>query len=199
MPNMDQVTADPMPESAPEPAPTEDTQTAPAADSQGAELPEDVLKIPAIAALMAGSPPATYAPKDSKSPELSVLEKNLKELTKSGFGLYRTKDKENFVLFNNLLVSPDEIKAADAQGKLDSIAAPFDQLNKDMSVGFKGGESESENAAPAPAAPAGNPPSSAAQKKTQNARLKNIQVGGPTDGPRPGQGRVLNNIIKSVV
>lgn len=197
---MEQVTADPMPMPMPEPTQAPDSAPKETADAQGAGLPEDVLKIPAIAALMAGSPPATYAAENSKSPELSVLEKNIDPLTKAGFGLYRTKDKANFVLFNNLLITPDEVKKADEGGNLDSIAAPFDDLNKAMSVGFKGGEDEGEGeAAPTPASPAGNPPSTAAQKKTQNARLKNIQPGSPTEGAKPGQGRVLNNIIKSVV
>lgn len=192
---MDQVTADPM--EAPEAAPMAPAEPAPEESAQS-DLPDDVLKIPAISALMAGSPPATYAAENSKSPELAILEKNIDAMTKAGFGLYRTKDKANFVLFNNLVITPEEVKKADAEGNLDSIAAPFDDLNKEMSVGFKGTEAEGE-VAPAPAAPAGSPPSSSAQKKTQAARLKNVQPGSPTDGPRPGQGRVLNNITKSVI
>lgn len=202
MPNMDQATADPMAEAASAvPAATAEAPPKQTAETQGAGLPEEVLKIPAIAALMAGSPPATYAAENSKSPELKVLEKNIDPLTKAGFGLYRTKDKSNFVLFNNLILSPEEVKKADADGNLDSIAAPFEDLNKSMAAGFKGSDSEAptEEAAPTPAAPAGAPPSAAAQKKIQTARLKNIQPGSPTSGPLPGQGRILSNITKSVV
>lgn len=200
MPSMDQVTSDPMgPEAAAPPAaPTEPAAPEDSTKSAQAELPEAVLKIPAISALLAGSPPATYAAENSKSPELKVLEKNIDPLTKAGFGLYRTKDKSNFVLFNNLILSPEEVKKADAEGKLDSIAAPFEDLNASMSEGFKGSESDGEAFA-TPAPPAGQPPSAAAQKKTQNQRLKNVQPGGPTDGPQPGAGRVLNNILKPVV
>jgi hypothetical protein len=189
MPSVEQASVDVMETDAPVAAAPE----APAAETSS-ELPDEVLQIPAISALLTGSPPATFATSESQSPELAVLEKNIEGLTNSGFGLYRSQDKSKIVLFNNLVITPDEIKEADASGKLESIAVPFDELNGAMAEGFQAGAPNSS--APAPA---GTPPSSSAQKKTQTARLKNVQAGSPTEGARPGQGRILNNIAKTVV
>lgn len=173
-----------------EPAPKGDA----AADSN---LPEDVLKVPAISAMLNGSPPAVFTPAGSKSPELEVLEKNLKQLAKAGFALYQTKDKANFVLFNQLFVSPEEIQQADDSGNLESVAAPFDAVNADMNAAMNGGESAAPVAEAAPAA--GKPPTSTESRNLATKRINNVQPGSPTDGARPGQGRLLNNIQKTVL
>jgi hypothetical protein len=190
MPNMNQVMTDvaaPPPEGAPA---MEETSS-----SQSSSLPEDVLKIPAINAVLEGSPPAVFAAAGSKSPELKTLEKNIDALKDSGFGFYRTKDSKNFVMFNSLYLTPDEVKQADESGQLESVASSFDEVNGAMSEGFAGGESATAATAPA----AGNPPPASAQRNLMTKRVNNTQPGGPTSGARPGQGRVLNNIQKSVI
>jgi hypothetical protein len=180
----------------------------PAADkgSDGG-LPDELLEaVPALGLLMEGAPPATYAASDAEYPELKVVEKHVKDLGKAGFGIYQTKDKANVVLFNGLLVTPDEIKAADEAGQLDSVATPYDQLRNEFkaAAGDSGGpapasgaESEVSAAPAAPAAPAGD--SSTTPSQITTARVANLDVGAPTSGPVPGQGRILNSILKPVV
>ena len=170
-------------------------------------LPDELLeKAPALGLLMEGAPPATYAAKDAEYPELKVVEKHIKELGKAGFGVYGTKDGNNVVLFNGLLITPEEIAAADEAGTLDQVATPYDQLRAE----FGGADSQSGGGAPAsadvPGLPAGVAVSGAsggqpagAQKATANARAKAIQPGAPSSGPSPGAGRILNNIVKPVI
>lgn len=170
----------------------------------GGGLPDELLKeVPALNLLLQGAPPATYAPKDAEYPELKTVEKSVKELGAAGFGVYATQDGANVVLFNGLLVTPDEIKAADENGTLDQIAAPYDALQGE----FNGGDGEAGGApasADVPGLPAGVAvpgPSGGqpASPKVQAARAKNTQPGSPTSGPLPGQGRILNSIVKPVV
>lgn len=165
--------------------------------SSGTSLPDEVLKIPALNAVIEGSPPAVFAPATLKSPELKTLEKNIENLKNAGFGFYRTKDKENVVMFNALFITPEELKQADESGQLESIAAPFDEVNTALSVAFQDGK---ETAAAPPATPAaGNPPPASAQRNLMTKRVNNVQPGSPTSGARPGQGRLLNNIQKPVI
>lgn len=161
-------------------------------------LPEDVLKIPAISAVLEGSPPAVFAEAGSSSPELKVLEKNIEPLKNSGFGFYRTKDEKNIVMFNSLYLTPEEVIQADESGQLESIATSFEEVNGAMAEGFEGGKAKGAPSAP-PTPAAGSPPPASAQRNLMTKRVNNTQPGGPTSGARPGQGRVLNNIQKSVI
>jgi len=192
-------------------APAASSAAAPAAKSENGahELPDALLKeVPALQLLMQGSPPATIAPKDSKFPELATVGKHLKDLGKAGFGIYQTKDKANVVVFNGLLVTPDEVKAADEAGTLDQIAAPYDQLRGEFAAGAEeaggtagtpeagGGVSAGVTTA---AASGGQPAAPAAQRALTSERVSNMQPGSPTSGPAPGQGRILNSLLKPVV
>lgn len=189
MPNAEQAMTDvATPAPAGEPMADEMTDT---------PLPEDVLKIPAISAVLEGSPPAVFAAAGSTSPELKVLEKNIDPLKNSGFGIYRTKDSKNFVLFNSLYLTPEEVKQADESGQLESIASSFEEVNGAMSEGFEGGAPSAPATPPTPAA--GSPPPASAQRNLMTKRVNNASPGSPTSGARPGQGRVLNNIQKSVI
>jgi hypothetical protein len=173
------------------------------------ELPDALLKeVPALQLLMQGSPPATIASKDAKFPELDTVGKHIKDLGRAGFGVYQTKDKANVVVFNGLLVTPDEVKAADEAGTLDQIATPYEQLRSE----FAAGATEAGGAAPASeagggvsagvttaAASGGAPAAPAAQRALTAERVTNLQPGSPTSGPAPGQGRILNSLLKPVV
>lgn len=189
MPNAEQAMTDvATPAPAGEPMAEETTDT---------PLPEDVLKIPAISAVLEGSPPAVFAEAGSTSPELKALEKNIDPLKEAGFGFYRTKDKKNFVMFNSLFLTPEEVKQADESGNLESVASSFDEVNGAMSEGFAGSAEGAPAAPPTPAA--GTPPPASAQRNLMTKRVNNASPGSPTSGARPGQGRVLNNIQKSVI
>lgn len=193
------------PAPSPEPAATppapfaEEPKTS--ADDKGDELPDELLKeVPALQLLLHGAPPATVAPKDAEYPELKVVAKHLKDLGKAGFGVYQTQDKANVVFFNGLYVSPDDVKAADEAGTLDKIAVPYDELRGALGAQDASASASEPAAAPSmPPADAGAPASPAAESKLATARIKNTALGTPTSGPAPGQGRILNNIVKPVI
>jgi hypothetical protein len=167
---------------------------APAADVEG--LPDEVLQIPAIQGILLGAPPATYAPTDAEFPEIEVVNRNGKALLAAGIGAYRTIDKKNMVLFNRLYLKPEELEKADKAGDLDSVAVPFEELNASFSENFEGAPAEGGGAsAPAPA----TQPDADVQNRLATARMQNTTPGGPTSGPAPGAGRVLNNILKQAV
>lgn len=197
---------------APAPAPI-DPQAAPEPEELPAEaaLPEEVLKIPAMGALLQGSPPATYGPLKSKMPEIQTLSKHAQDLKNAGFAAFESESMPgNFVLFNGLIVKPDEVMQADKAGQLDSVAVPFESLVKSFDGAKKGSEeTPAEGAPPSEVAPGGAiAPSAAssvpalpasAQRRTMSARVANLVPGSPTSGPAPGRGRVLNAISKPVV
>lgn len=177
----------------------------------GVDLPDDLLRIPAFQAVVAGSPGAFSAvlSQFEKRPEAKIIAANSDGLMKAGFGLYRSLDGQTGVVFNQLFVSPDEIKGADAAGQLATIAPPFDQLN--MEVGQAGANNpvlaegaRPEGFAAGMAAPSAgpievSPPAAAAQKSFATKRANNMQLGGPTSGASPGAGRLLNAILRPVI
>lgn len=197
-------------------APLPEPETPPAeGEEQSAGLPDEVLQIPVMQGILAGIPPAVSAPlaEFEKRPEAKLIKDHFKGLQQHGIGLYRSLDGGIGVLFNQLKISGDQIKAADQGGQLLSLAPPWDEVN--ASVGQSGGgnpvlaagEPTGAATTPPPVPPqiasapmaGGKPPSAAAQKKTQTARLQSAQPGAPTSGPRPGSGRLLNSIMKPVV
>lgn len=181
----------------------------PVSSSGGVDLPDELLQIPAMQAVMAGQPGAFSAvlSQFEKMPESKVIAANKDKLMQAGFGLYRSLDGQHGAVFNQLFVSPDEIKAADKAGQLAVVAPPFDQLN--MEVGKAGAANpvlaEGERPAdfragmPAPAPGPVEPPSASAQQSLATKRANNMQLGSPTSGPVPGEGRLLNTILKPVV
>ena len=196
------------------PAPIEPQAAAPAAEPAPEEksiLPEAVLKIPAMNALLQGSPPATYAPLKSKTPEIETLSKNAEALKKAGFAAFKSESKPgNFIMFNGLAIKPEEVVQADKSGQLDSVAVPFDQLLQSFEQARNDAQPTDGEGAPASQAPPGGaiapagasevPPLPAgAQKRTMAARVANLVPGGPTSGPAPGRGRILNAISTPVV
>jgi hypothetical protein len=179
-----------------------------------ASLPDEVLQIPAMQALMAGNPPALSANLQdfAKRPEASAIMGNKDALMAAGMGTYRSLSGDLGVLFNRFYVSPEEITAADKNGQLASIAIPFDVVNQQVAgSGDKNPVLEKKEAPEGfRTAPAATPPqsqsvvtspgpSSEAELNAQRARLKNSAVGGPTSGARPAAGRLLNSILKPVL
>lgn len=182
--------------------PTGETKTTEATPDADSELPEEVLKLPVINSLLNGSPPAVYAPSDAKIPEAKIIDKHSKELINAGLAAYGTSNGVNTVFFNQLFVTGEEIKAADANGTLlDNLAISYDELT----AGYEGARlKEGEEPSEVPAAttvPSQMParPSSASDRKLTTARLANVAIGSPTSGSAPGQGRLLNSISKPVV
>jgi len=194
---------------APATAPAVEPTAQPAPTEKGSELPQELLQLPAFQALFAGQPPALSAPVAdfAKRPETKLVSDNKAPLMKAGIGFYRSIGGDLGVVFNQMFISGEEIKAADTAGKLLEIAPPFDAVSQ--SVAQSGAENPVLKAqtptgprgAPVPTPPqsGGKPQSAAAQRKTTSARVMNIQPGAPTSGPAPGAGRLLNSILKPVI
>lgn len=178
--------------------------------TETAELPDELLQIPALQGLFAGSPPAFSASlkEFEKRPEAKTISKNKDALMGAGMGFYRSLDGQRGVVFNTLYVSGDDLKKADQSGQLSSVAPEFTQVND--SIAGSGDANPVLNAAPpsgmANSAPPTNAPGAmpapqpaSAQKTIASQRNKNLQVGAPTTGPDPGAGRLLNSILKPVL
>lgn len=196
----------PAPVSPPAETPPTD-ETAGATDEAG--IPEAVLQIPEFSGLLAGKPPAVSVQSGFKSPETDAIMAHTKELADAGFGFYPGKNGTN-VIFNTQFISGDAIKKADAEGKLADVATPFPELKASFDSVTGGGAAGGAPAAPADGSPASDqPPASSpalpapapagVNKKLATARVNNVIPGGPTTGPTPGQGRILNSLLKQPV
>lgn len=186
------------------PTPTDDATT-----KGKSGLSSELLQLPAFQALFSGQPPALSAPiaDFEKRPETKLVVKNKAGLLKAGIGFYRSLGGDLGVIFNQMFVSGEEIKAADTAGTLLELAPPFDTVSQ--SVAQSGANNPVLNAqtpsgprgAPVPTPPqsGGKSPSAASQRKVTAARVTNIQPGPPTSGPAPGQGRLLASILKPVI
>lgn len=179
-------------------APAPDAQ-APGTGSEG-EIPQDVLRIPAMYGLLQGKPAAIYAPKNQPDPDLSTVIKHGKELIGAGLLFYEAKSKPVNVLYNTLFLSADDLEKADAAGELDKVAEPFadvrasfDQLRTNKAPGETAAAPAS--IAPAPAAMGGTPPPASVQNKLATARINNLTPENSTTG----RGRILSAIQKPVV
>lgn len=160
-------------------------------------IPQEVLELPIMAGLLQGAPPAVWAPIGTKGPEVSVVLAHAPELNKAGFGFYRDEKAGLDVFYNSRFVSPDLIKKAAEKGKIKDVASPLEEVSAQIngSVGAPAGVAE-PGAVPAASVKAA---ASLPDTPVNTARLNNVQPGSPTDGPRPGAGRVLNNIIKPTI
>jgi len=181
-----------------------ETAAAPAAAVPGGEatIPDSVLEIPEFSGLLEGKPAAVWTEQGDKNPVIAPILESADALINAGFGFYHSKDESTDVLFNTQFVSEDEIKKADDGGKLREIAAPLGELLSSYEALLAPGGPESASGAPppsaAPTAPGASVPASV-EKKLTTARLKNVAVGGPTSGPLPGAGRLLNQLATPVV
>lgn len=190
----------------------EPVAAAPAADS-GAELPDDLLKIPAMQGVLSGSPGAFSAvlAQFDKDPAAKLISKNKDALMNAGVNFYRSLDGQQGVVFNSLHISGDDVKAADAAGQLQSIAPPFDQVNAE--IGKSGAANPVLNAeVPQGVATGGGMPAAgpielsapktmaaSAQKSLAAKRANALTPQGPTSGASPGSGRLLNTILRPVI
>lgn len=200
-----------------------DPTAPPAPEAEPSGLPQPLLEIPAMQAIMAGSPPAVSAniEKFSKDPAAKLIVENKDALMGAGVGFYKSLSGELGVIFNQLKIHPEDLQAADKMGKLPTIAPSFDSVNHEVSksglknpvlrpanVGapaqptLKAPPQSAQMVSPAPApqpAPQVKQATAALQKQILGLRAKNTQPGAPTSGAAPGAGRLLNSILKPAV
>lgn len=188
-------------------------ENAPKAKASG--LPDELLQIPAMQAIFAGSPPAVSASiqEFQKRPETKLISSSKDALMKAGIGMYRSLAGDLGVLFNQLHINGQDLIQADKEGRLQEVAPPFDSVNDTigksgdqnpvLTASVPGGPKTASaptpgaSASPAPVSAKGQPAS--VQNKTATARLKNLTPQGPLSGASPGAGRILNNLLKPAV
>lgn len=192
------------------------TPTAPPQDeAPDADLPEELIKIPAVQAVVAGSPPAvSMRIKGSENrDEVKLLSENKDALMSTGMGFYRSMSGEIGVMFNGMRIHPEDLKAADKAGKLLQVAPDFDTVNHEVSksgtahpilnaappTGFAPPTAAAPPQSASGALPLSPPPPASVARKLAAARVLNTAPGAPTTGPSPGAGRLLNSVLKGVV
>lgn len=160
-------------------------------------------------ALMAGSPPGVSA--NIEAAQQTDFGKAIAQfgpqMQQAGFGFYRSKSGDLGVVFNQLFLPPEEIIKADQAGTLTEIAPPLEQVEQAILTGDPNANpvlnaqtpsappvAQAGGAATTAMPPAGNTPS-----RVTTQRKQNLTAGSPTSGPRPGAGRILNEILKPVV
>jgi len=200
-----------------QPAPDENA----APEAQAATLPHEIVKMPTMMALIAGSPPALSArigKGHDDNPSFDAIRKHKDSLQQAGFGFYKSLSGDLGVIFNSLYIHPEDILAADKAGKLQQIAPPADAIHHAISKAglanpvlrlqnLPGGPAAQKSIAPPQTASGLLPvpsqsvsgPAAGIQNKAQNARLKSLAPSGPLTGPSPGAGRLLNKILSPVV
>lgn len=194
-------------------------EAAPAGPIQSAEgderhplalTPDEAAQIPPVKQIVEGEIPGVYVNASEKDDPLwSFLKINLPVIGKLGLGVYKSADSSKVALFNPETV-PD-IKSLDAQGQLDSQLVPFSQFaGQKVDLGALRGQPKTEAtgsttdlgvqpaASPTPAQPIPSTPP-ATGKKLATTRLANLTPDQPTEGPRPGAGRLINGLLKRAV
>lgn len=196
--------AAPEPAVSPTPAPSTPAETGSASENTPAGIPPEVAKFPPMLAVLAGQPPAISTPVANKDERLLKVWQDREKLVKAGIAFYRSLSGDIGVIFNSLRLHPETLKQADRAGKLLEVAPPYDAVEKALAgkpldlEGFQAPEGlpqlpapETPQAAQSPVAP----PSASAQKAIATKRMAALQPKEPTEGLKPGAGRVLNAIL----
>lgn len=192
---------------------------APTAAKGGGGLDDSIIRIPAMQALLSGSPPAlSFDQGFTNREEAKTIQTNKDALLKAGIGFYRSLAGDHGVLFNQFYVHGTDLQAADKAGKLLAIAPPFDTINQEVSKSgdgnpvnkiqsIPGGFANPQSTGAPPQAAQGVSVPVSAQPTGSNSQtskliaqqVKNLQPGSPTSGPVPGAGRFLNAIQRPVI
>lgn len=180
-------------------------------DKDGDGIPDAIMQIPALAAVIAGQPAAVSAPIETfaKRPEGQAIVQHKDQLLKSGLNLYRSLSGDVGVLFNQFYIAPEDLQAADKAGKLSEVAPDFDTINGEVA---KSGQNHPALTAKGPGGAFATPKvqtppqssamptaSTPAQVKAAEQRMQNMAPKSPTKTANPGAGKLLNAILKPVV
>lgn len=182
-------------------------------EATGTDLPQELLQIPAFQGIIAGEPAAFSVPIAGfeNSPEGKLITANKDPLLKAGMGFYRSLGGDIGAIFNRMFLADTEIQTADKEGRLTEVAPPLSEVNQMISQSGQANPVLQDKPRPTglksagPAAPAPGPtvpPNQLANKspaRAIQAKMRNLDVGSPTEGAKPGAGRVLNQILKPVL
>jgi len=173
-----------------------------AVEDESSGIPQEILAIPAFNGLLQGKPGAVSVQQGTKTPETEAVLRNVKPLQDAGFGFYLGLDNVTGVLFNSQYLSEADLKKADKEGKLAEVAPPLEEIAGSFDVALKNAAADTQNGTATPSgaisAPAGGSPAPAPSEASA-VRARNLVPKGPTGGPFPGQGRILNAIATPVV
>lgn len=173
-------------------------------------LPEELVQNPVIQAVMAGSPAGVSGDiKSAQSSEFGqIIAKHSGALQEAGMRFYRSQDGKLGVMFNALKIPPEDIQAADQGGQLQQVAPPFESVEQALlsdpgSNPVLASDDPSGAAIQGPRAalpmPGRGQSGGATGRQLAGDRRRNLETGSPTSGPRPGAGRILNEILKPVI
>jgi hypothetical protein len=118
------------------------------------EIPHQIASDPAIRAILRQELPGVYVEKDAEYPVAEAIDEDPDVVTEQlGLALYRSKDGDRSVLFNPLVVQPEEVKTADKEDRLQDIFPEYGQI-----VPQPGVPEETEAMTPPAPAPIGGMP-----------------------------------------
>lgn len=190
---------------------------------QGGKLKSVADNFPVVHALIKGGIKGVYAPADLQPSDELALQTNPVLIKHLGLGVYRPKDPDvKAVLFNPAKISLQELQKADKDDKLTKILKPITKFLGGASASASRGQGAAGGPEPIGDGPAGgltgqNTPAAGtapapspspvsvmpkptfgadAQKMAAEMRSKNFAPQGPTAGPLPGGGNILNGLLK---
>lgn len=171
-----------------------DLTSSPAPQETTGDVPVDqIAELPPIRAVLEGKPAAVWAPEGINTPETQIIGRNLKKVGELGLALYRSPNKK-MVLFNPALLPPADLKAADAAGKLDEVAAPLESFS--AAPATEAPAPGAEQPAPGAQQPVTSGLAPRAQSKLAGTRLKALMdEEEPSKRTVPGGGKILNSLF----
>lgn len=190
------------------------------------DLPSTVAAIPAIKGLEVGAPPAFRVPPGEFYPSLEPLVDNIDKVLEAGLDIMELPNGDS-VVFNPAMIDKEEIALAAQTGKLEQMIPDYgsisgespstneseiNRLTKKLEkmpgkLARLQKEEEPVSGVP-PGAPLGSapppplsipPPPPSTTSSIQRQRLQGLVPGGPTSGPVPGSGRILNSLLRPTV
>jgi hypothetical protein len=172
---------------------------------QGGEIPPAIAKNPVVLAVLMGSIPGVHA-RPLYYPKLVELAGMVKEIQDLGLDFVPASDGGT-VLYNPAKIAPEELQAADEQGKLGDVVPDYEQLSGESpeappkgAQGFEGADKVLSKVQGSPRlatqAPVGKA-SVATQAQLQAARLQNILPSGPVSGTIPVSGPTSRALAKN--
>jgi hypothetical protein len=190
------------------------------------DLPPKVAAIPAIKGLEVGAPPAFRISPGEIYPSLEPLIDNIDKVLEAGLDVMELPNGDS-VVYNPALIDKEEIALAAQTGKLEQMIPDYGSvsgespstneseinrfLKKLEKVPGKLARLQNDEE-PVSGTPAGAPlgaapppplsippPPPSTTSSIQRQRLQGLVPGGPTSGPSPGSGRILNALLRPTI
>lgn len=178
--------------------PEQSAPASPAPETTDTDL-GTLAELPPVRALLEGNPGAIYAPEGINTPLTQTIGQNFKKMGELGLALYRSPNKV-MVMFNPNVVDPDDLRAADKAGKLDTVAKPLAAFEGEQAPVAGSAAPAAPSPVGAPVAPINEGLTPRAQSKLAGERLSALKDNpAPSKRPVPGAGRILNGLIERAV